>query len=226
MDENTPEIPETHAKDPSKIKDLTGQIFHELTVLGWVEDSIWECRCSCGELVKVRANSLKTGNTKSCGHLKSNAGRKRIKPAPFEPFVQIAEFVTPEVDQALQTLIARMQHYGVSVESTRWFTGQDHIFPSSDRFHAITDALHKVVAPTGYISLRERNREYQRARAKAVAQKIQNAAATEALIAPPELPPAPQPPAPPEPYLYHDTSPDPSPDPYRNTVDESEHEDD
>ena len=42
--------------------------------------ALWECRCDCGALVKVSANSLGNGNTRSCGCLKTGmsalAGRR------------------------------------------------------------------------------------------------------------------------------------------------------
>ena len=54
--------------------DLTGQTFGRLTVLskigrGKSHHIYWECRCECGALVSVRAMSLTTGHTKSCGCL-------------------------------------------------------------------------------------------------------------------------------------------------------------
>ena len=55
-----------------KIKDLTGQRFGRLTVIKMVgKDSIgkilWLCKCDCGEECTIRGNSLRTGNTTSCG---------------------------------------------------------------------------------------------------------------------------------------------------------------
>lgn len=51
--------------------DLTGQVFGRLTVLEYSHScskhAYWACRCECGGLCTVRAASLKTGNTKSCG---------------------------------------------------------------------------------------------------------------------------------------------------------------
>lgn len=56
-------------------QDLTGQIFGELIV---IKDSgkrycdrsiIWICECICGKITKIPTFNLKTGNTKSCGHL-------------------------------------------------------------------------------------------------------------------------------------------------------------
>lgn len=57
----------------SKFVDLTGHKFGKLTVL---ERStpfenynrvFWVCKCDCGNILNVSSNSLKTGNTKSCG---------------------------------------------------------------------------------------------------------------------------------------------------------------
>jgi hypothetical protein len=36
----------------------------------------WECECSCGNKIIVRGESLKTGNTKSCGCVKSFGEQK------------------------------------------------------------------------------------------------------------------------------------------------------
>ncbi len=54
---------------------IIGQTFGRLTVIdrapnnkrGW---SVWNCRCACGNSKCVSANSLKSGNTSSCGCLR------------------------------------------------------------------------------------------------------------------------------------------------------------
>lgn len=57
--------------------DLTGQRFGKWTVLEECEDRDkykqiwWECLCECGEQRKVTGNSLKAGNSKSCGCIKN-----------------------------------------------------------------------------------------------------------------------------------------------------------
>lgn len=55
------------------MKDLTGQRFNRLTVVGFSHRDrkayFWNCRCDCGNLRTVDANHLKRGNTKSCGCL-------------------------------------------------------------------------------------------------------------------------------------------------------------
>lgn len=64
-----------------KFEDLTGEVFGELTAIRFdgvdkivtakrtYYRAMWICQCSCGSLVRVRKDSLKDGNTKSCGHI-------------------------------------------------------------------------------------------------------------------------------------------------------------
>lgn len=56
---------------PKRI-DITGQMFGQLTVLGFAGKdknggSMWRCRCSCGNDLVVYGGNLKNGNTTSCG---------------------------------------------------------------------------------------------------------------------------------------------------------------
>ena len=66
------------------LKDLTGQLFGDLTVLesiGIAESNgmkIWKCRCSCGNITYVRTGNLQTGNTTSCGCKKISKGEIKI----------------------------------------------------------------------------------------------------------------------------------------------------
>jgi len=55
-------------------ENLTGQVFGRLTVTVKSQDPrfrtpAWVCQCSCGTVVGVRAMSLKSGATRSCGCL-------------------------------------------------------------------------------------------------------------------------------------------------------------
>lgn len=56
-----------------KIKDLRGQRFGRLTVIKFVcvenKNSVWECRCDCGNICNASACHLKNGHTQSCGCL-------------------------------------------------------------------------------------------------------------------------------------------------------------
>lgn len=51
-------------------QDLTGQTFGDWTVLEFIGDYTWKCRCSCGEIRNVGAYDLKTGKSTNCGHLR------------------------------------------------------------------------------------------------------------------------------------------------------------
>ena len=57
----------------SKIKDLTGMHFGELTVIGISQkrgkngDVFWNCKCNCGKEKEIRTYNLTSGLTKSCG---------------------------------------------------------------------------------------------------------------------------------------------------------------
>jgi hypothetical protein len=54
-----------------KYVDLTNQKFNRLTVLERDQNRcnrvMWKCRCDCGNIISVSTNSLKSGNSKSCG---------------------------------------------------------------------------------------------------------------------------------------------------------------
>ena len=55
---------------------VKGQQFGMLTVLEKAgstgRETIWRCRCECGNEVNVAASCLRSGNTKSCGCLKAH----------------------------------------------------------------------------------------------------------------------------------------------------------
>ena len=57
-----------------KFMDLTGQRFSRLEVISRAENhgrrTMWNCRCDCGNEVVVRAENLRSGNSKSCGCLR------------------------------------------------------------------------------------------------------------------------------------------------------------
>lgn len=69
-------------KKGSRIKDLTGFSFGRLKVLALekIEDerAFWKCQCQCGEIVTVNSHYLVSGDTKSCGCLKSSYGEELI----------------------------------------------------------------------------------------------------------------------------------------------------
>lgn len=73
-------------------RDLSNKRFSRLKVLELYRrgmragttnhDSLYLCRCRCGNEIVVRSGSLKSGNTRSCGCLKSELLAKRVKAQP------------------------------------------------------------------------------------------------------------------------------------------------
>ena len=70
----------------AKFKDLTGSKFGRLFVINQSEKHIypsgssritWNCKCDCGSILKVRSNSLTSGNTTSCGCLQIEKTKER-----------------------------------------------------------------------------------------------------------------------------------------------------
>lgn len=57
-----------------------GQVFNKLTTVSYNE-GYWRCKCECGEYATVLTHRLISGNTKSCGCLKSEKSKNNIKEA-------------------------------------------------------------------------------------------------------------------------------------------------
>ena len=51
----------------TRLRDIKGQKFGELTALEYLGQSKWLCECSCGNLYITISNSLRTGERTSCG---------------------------------------------------------------------------------------------------------------------------------------------------------------
>lgn len=63
-------------KKQVNLKDLTGQRFGKLVVLGRdIKQKKWKCQCDCGNIKYVSTVCLSNGSTKSCGCLSSFEGR-------------------------------------------------------------------------------------------------------------------------------------------------------
>lgn len=67
-------------------KDITGQRFGKLVVLGRGEDAVsksgrhrirWECKCDCGKTITAYSENLKSGKTTSCGCYRIELIRER-----------------------------------------------------------------------------------------------------------------------------------------------------
>lgn len=67
--------------------DLTGRVFHRLVVLDGPESKVysgkrrtfWKCVCECGAHIEALGESLVSGNTKSCGCLRSEKSSLTVK---------------------------------------------------------------------------------------------------------------------------------------------------
>lgn len=62
--------------------DLKDNIFGKLKVIGYSETikkfAYWNCLCDCGSTITVRASSLRTGNTISCGCFRKEVVKKQF----------------------------------------------------------------------------------------------------------------------------------------------------
>lgn len=68
------------------LKDYTGQVFNELTVTEYIgvyegKGSVWLCTCSCGGEIRTRVHLLKSGQVKSCGHIRKEKSILNLHPA-------------------------------------------------------------------------------------------------------------------------------------------------
>ena len=65
---------------PNKIKNIIGQRFNMLTVIELCEergnsgDTLWKCKCDCGNICYIEKGHLIQGDTKSCGCLRHRLG--------------------------------------------------------------------------------------------------------------------------------------------------------
>lgn len=64
--------------------EIAGQKFGSVTAIRRLDmkrgsNYLWECRCDCGKTFRTTANALLSGNTKSCGCMRSKAIRKTMK---------------------------------------------------------------------------------------------------------------------------------------------------
>ena len=73
-----------------QVKDMTGQRFGRLVVVGregsyvdpltgYKVEAVWRCRCDCGAESFVRGRHLRAGLVRSCGCLRAELLRERLK---------------------------------------------------------------------------------------------------------------------------------------------------
>lgn len=78
----------------SRIKDITGQKFGRLVVIGIAFSKKrkihWKCKCDCGNDFIARGDGLKTGGTKSCGcYQKEQASKANFKDLSGQRFERL-----------------------------------------------------------------------------------------------------------------------------------------
>lgn len=67
-----------------KVEDISGQRFGRLTAIKYAgkskgKQTLWECRCDCGNTVIVHQQNLKSGHTNSCGCYNSDIASESNK---------------------------------------------------------------------------------------------------------------------------------------------------
>ena len=82
----------------SRINNLAGKVFGKLTVISLSDErshnrgTTWNCRCSCGNEVKIRSDSLVDRNTKSCGCLQKEAAAEICRNSAIHSASNTTEF--------------------------------------------------------------------------------------------------------------------------------------
>lgn len=61
----------------SKLIDIAGKRFGRLLVIRRTND-LWECRCDCGKIKFLPGGRVRTGNTSSCGCLRTEKRREKL----------------------------------------------------------------------------------------------------------------------------------------------------
>ena len=113
----------------SAFKDLTGQKFNRLRVLGLGErNSVgqlqWKCKCDCGNIVLVTTTYLKTGHTKSCGCLSREMASSRLQ---SEKFIKSRENYRKNNFLKENTSLALIGSKKVRKNNTSGITGVNYI---------------------------------------------------------------------------------------------------
>lgn len=131
------------------IKDLTGQKFGRLMVLGPGEPKItpkgykiptWHCRCDCGNEKDIRDYSLKSGNIKSCGCLvKDTNGQKKGNKYDLETY----EFGVGWTLTGVPFFFDKEDFD--KIKQYTWFKNNDGYLISRDHRDSPTLLLHRIV---------------------------------------------------------------------------------
>lgn len=101
---------------PKRSNDLTGRQYGELKVVKQSPTpGYWITQCSCGLTKTVRGASLVSGNTKSCGHLRTaNPGRPKI--SKEYQAVHYRDLLTGEMMEHLKAVKRLFKAHGIDIK--------------------------------------------------------------------------------------------------------------
>lgn len=120
----------------SKIIDLTGQKFGQLTVLNFIDiknhNAMWNCRCECGTNVEVRGAYLLNGHTQSCGCVNSS-GELKIRQLLQEANIEYETEKTFDNCKLESGYLARFDFY-VNDKYLIEFDGRQHFIQGTGNF--------------------------------------------------------------------------------------------
>ena len=146
-------------------KDETGKVYGHLLVFEYAfnqnNEAWWKCKCRCGNIISVRGADLRSGNTKSCGCVKSE-GEERIIKILVENNIKFkSQFSFPDLiykkplryDFAIldeEDKIIRLiefdgpQH---TEKSNNWYTAEGYLRDNMKNSYALTNNIPLVRIP-------------------------------------------------------------------------------
>lgn len=128
-------------------KDLIGQRFGKLLVLEEDtninhERTTWKCQCDCGNITFVTSSDLITGNTKSCGCMRSSSyGENKIQTILKEQNITYIKEYTNNTCKFPDTqYLARFDFYLPKYNTIIEYNGQQHYIQGTGNY----DNLYKI----------------------------------------------------------------------------------
>ncbi len=79
--------------NPIQVNDVFGELTARLKMIE-PRRQLWLCECSCGKTATVQAQLLKSGRTKSCGHLRKTVSAAKIKHGASRSSGRTSEYST------------------------------------------------------------------------------------------------------------------------------------
>ena len=120
----------------TRVKDLTNQKFGKLTALYSIgsnnnKNIIWHCKCECGEECDVASHDLLTGNTKSCGCMRTKSfGENKIAAILDAENIKYIREYTPESLSFKGRFDFYLPDYNIMIE----YDGIQHFIQGNGKF--------------------------------------------------------------------------------------------